>query len=38
MIRCYNIIVEEDEDPRNIEIKEAKGNHEVNGTKMRFMI
>ena len=36
MIDCYNLIVEENKDPQNIDIKELEGHHEVNGPKIEM--
>jgi len=33
MLECYNVTVEEEEDPQNINIQETEGQHEVEGPK-----
>ena len=36
VLECYNIIVEQDENPHNIDISESKGYHKVNGLKLEM--
>jgi len=34
-VECYNVVTEgDDEDPRNINIQEAEGHHEVEGPRI----
>ena len=36
-LECYNLIADEDEEPRNVNILESEGSHEVEGRKLEIL-